>query len=495
MTRRTREFNRFAWVIRSSPLLVAIILAGLWIAGAPARVPDIRLSGPIVARPGTTIGIRTWQLEGDDARGAIVASPPVRVELRNASGLTIARADLSASKVHGREGRLRVPLGLDEATSLVAIAEVDGSEATVEQTLYVREGIDSRLERGRTVNAFQTYELGPIRVAGSRERSPVLDPRVEQGACVPDLSCTVSVWVGDSDNRVRLRPLVGVRVETDAVVPSNGFVRIPLQVSGNEARVDVEALRPDGTVLAARELRLPLVPGGIAARASIDGGRIRLDWDQLGGAEPVLVDVFAGSRWVEAHSLSPDDPYLPAPGPGVWRLQVRADLFSDNTAGVSYVVIPAPDGPGRARAAADAVLADADRKGLDPLALSVLEQLPPEDAVDDTIRALFAVPSFDVISVGGGMSSRVGVDRALEMEQDLRRWQAAAVILLIGLIVSMILLRVELVSMARARSLLDDLGDESTSPSRAVSPGRGLWAFVLLVFVLMAVLALSKRWF
>ncbi len=93
------------------------------------------------------------------------------------------------------------------------------------------------------------------------------------------------------------------------------------------------------------------------------------------------------------------------------------------------------------------------------------------------------------------MSSRTGVDQALELEQELRRWQAAAVIFLIGLIVSMVLLRGELVAQARARQLLDELGDGASPAVRAPSSGRGLWAFVLLIFVLMAVLALSKRWF
>jgi len=93
------------------------------------------------------------------------------------------------------------------------------------------------------------------------------------------------------------------------------------------------------------------------------------------------------------------------------------------------------------------------------------------------------------------MSSRIGVDEKLGQEQELRRWQAAAVILLIGLMVSMVLLRVEVVGRARARQLLDALGDGTPPPRQSASPGRGLWAFVLLVFVLMAVLALSKRWF
>ncbi|MBW2159298.1 MAG: hypothetical protein JRH14_04930, partial [Deltaproteobacteria bacterium] len=83
----------------------------------------------------------------------------------------------------------------------------------------------------------------------------------------------------------------------------------------------------------------------------------------------------------------------------------------------------------------------------------------------------------------------------LEEQQELRRWQAAAAILLIGLMVSMVLLRIELFAQASARQLLDDLGEEAPPPRRDAASGRGLWAFVLLVFVLMAVLALSKRWF
>jgi hypothetical protein len=478
-----------------APLLVAMILAALWIAGAPSSVPDLRLSAPVVARPGTTIGLRTWQLEEDDDGYTVVTAPRVVVELRNAAGMVLAKTELAESQVHGREGQLRIPDQLDEVLSLVALAEIGGRTVSVERTLYVREGIESRLPAGRAVTPFQVYELGPIRVAGSRRAASVLDPRVEEGACVPDLRCRLSVWIGDGEVRVRLRPLAGVRLDPNAVTPSNGFARFPLIVTGSEARIDVEAVGEDGNVVAAREVRLPLVPGGIVAGASVDGALVRVDWEQLGGPGPVLVDVFQGHRWTNAFSVSPDDPRLPAPGPGVWRLQIRPDLFSDNTAGVSYLVVADPNHPDRARVAADAVLADAAREGLDPLAVTIIDGALPEAAVDDALRALFAVPSFDVVSIGPGMSSRVGVDETLGREQELRRWQAAAVILLIGLMVGMVLLRVELVGQARARQLLDALGDGTRPPRRRASPGRGLWAFVLLIFVLMAVLALSKRWF
>lgn len=494
MTRQDRQFNRFAWAIRMSPLLVAMILAALWIAGAPSPVPDLRFSAPVVARPGTTIGLRAWQLDEDDDGYTVVTAPPVVVELRNAAGMALADTELVESQVHGSEGQLRIPDQLDEVLSLVALAEIGGRTVSVERTLYVREGIESRLPTGRAVTAFQVYELGPIRRLGSTGTGTALDPRIEEGACVPDLRCWLSVWVG-GDVRVRLRPLAGVRLEADVVTPSNGFARFPLIVTGGEARIDVEAIDQDGTVVSARELRLPLVPGGIVARASADAERVRLDWERLGGPGTVLVDVFQGRRWMNAFSVGPDNPHLPLPGPGVWRLQIRPDLFSGNTAGVAYLVVADPNGPDPARVAANAVLADADRAGLDPLAVTIIDGALPEAAVDDALRALFAVPSFDVVSIGPGMSSRIGVDEKLGQEQELRRWQAAAVILLIGLMVSMVLLRVEVVGRARARQLLDALGDGTPPPRQSASPGRGLWAFVLLVFVLMAVLALSKRWF
>jgi hypothetical protein len=490
-----RQLERLGWAIRLSPLAVAAILAALWLAGASSPAPDLRLSAPSVARPGTTIGVRAWQVDEDDEGQTVIRAPAVVVELRNARGVVLASTKLVTSQAQGREGNLQIPRQIDERLWLVGRARVEGREVDVERSLYVSESIEPRLPKGRSVNAFQAYEIGPMRVLDSRRAPEWLDPRIEEGACVPELRCFLSVWVGDRETRVRVRPLTGVRVERSVSGPSRGFFRFPLVVLGHEGRIEVEALGEDGTVVAAREVRLPVVPGGIVARAWADEQRVGVEWEQLGGRRPVVVDVFQGGEWVDALSLSPDRPDLPAFRPGVWRLQVRTDLFSDDTAGVCYLVIPDPRGPSRARLAADAVLSEADREGLDPLALTIVEGGLAERNVDDAVRALFAVPSFDVISVGPAVGTRGSTDEALERKQDHRRWQAAASILLIGLIVSMILLRVEILAQARARQLLEALGDEGVPSVRRAAPGRGLWGLVLVVFVLLAVLALSKRWF
>lgn len=487
------RLRRFGWAIRLTPMVVAIILAALWMAGAPAEIPDLRLSAPVVARPGSTIGLRAWQVDRDRDGYTVILAPDVTVELRNEADMVVTRTKLSASRAHGAEGRLAILPELHGEHSLTARAIIDGREVTVSRALHVRDGIDSRLPAGRAVNAFQVYELEPLRVF-DRPRAPAtLDPRVEEGACVPDLRCTLVVWVGEWQGRLRLRSRAGARFERDTARVSGGFARLPLVVVGQEGRVSVEAVGDDGVVLASREVRLPIVPGGLVARASVDDGQLRLAWESLAGRIPVLVDVFDGHRWVDARSLGPGDAWVEAPPPGVFRLQVRADLFSDNTAGVTYVAVGSEKSEA-VRAAADAVLAKAAKKGLDPLAMAVLEGSFSGDA-GDALRAMFAVPAFDVVAVGPGVSARIGVDEGLARDQDLRRWQAAGLILLLGFVVSMVLLRVELVAQARARQLLRDLSDDVSPPPRRPAFGRGLWAFVLLVFVLMAVLALSKRWF
>ncbi|KPK16854.1 MAG: hypothetical protein AMJ62_03645 [Myxococcales bacterium SG8_38] len=496
MVEAHRRIERFRWAIALSPAVAALILGALWLAGVPKRRPDLRFSAPVAARPGTTVGLRAWQVIDDDRGQTAIVAPRVEVELRNEGGLTLASTTLTESRVQGSEGSLAIPDGLDAVLTLAALAEIDGQAVTVERALYVQEGIESRAPKGRAVNAFQMYELGPLRASGERDPKTILDPRIEEGACVPELRCWLSVWVGRRAGRARIVPRAGLRSEPGTAIVRHGFARFPLVVAGSEALVEVELLEEEGSLVAAREVRLPVVPGGLVARASATEGRVRVEWQQLGDPTSILIDVFDGGRWIDALSLDPADPVFVAPGPGVWRVQARTDLFSDNTAAVAHVVVPSSrGGADPQRLAAEAVLKEADREGLDPLALAILEGEVRAEASQDAVRALFAVPSFDVVSTGSGTSARIGDDEAFQSAQERRRWLAASAILLIGLVVSAVLLRLELLSQAHARRLLDALDEGAEASMQRGPPGRGLWAFVLLVFVLIAVLALSKRWF
>jgi hypothetical protein len=478
----------FRWVVWLSPLLASTALALLWVSGTPAPIPDLRLSAPVVARPGTTIGVRAWQLDGDELGRVSVRAPRVRVELRGSDHRVIASTTLERSRVEGAEGRVDIPNQLDGPFGLVAISEIDGREVSVERTLYVREGVDSKLDAGRTVNAFQAYELGPLRRIDPSRAPSALDPRIEEGACVPDLPCTLTVWVGRWPGTVRARSLTGVRIPVGTAPVSGGFARFPLTVVGPQGRVAVEAIDETGTVTAVREARLPVVPGGMIARAEAAGGDVSVEWRSLWADAPVLVDVFDGHRWVDALSLTRAESRIEGLPPGVWRLQLRQDLFSGNTGAVAFAVIPFD-----ARAvslAAELVLEGSDERGLDPLAMAVVDgsfEGDPEAAV----RALLAVPAFDLVELDGGASSRVGVDEAAAKLQESRRRWAAAFILVLGLVVSIVLFRVEVLARERANRLLESL----SSGGVAATTPRGLWALSFLVFVAIAVLALSKSWF
>jgi len=407
----------------------------------------------------------------------------------------ISTTTMTTSLAEGLEGEVSLPDDIEGIAFFVARTDIEGNEVSVRYGVSV-EPVDAlrTYQPGRETSPFQVYELGPLRVVDPKAAPQELDPRIEGGACVPELACWLSVWVGKKATRVRVDEIAGVRFEETLIGPTKGFLRFPLVVIGNEARIEVQALGPDDRVAASREVRLPVVPGGISARASLDGGRVRIEWDELGDDGPVLVDAYRGNQWTYAFSVTPNDPWLPLPlDPGVWRFQVRADLFSRSTAGVAHVVIPDGDGSAALEVAAQTVLADAQRDGLDPIAMAIIDGEVPPDQAEDAIRALFGPRNFGVVSLAG-MVSLPEVDPG-QSRRDLMRRIAAAIILAIGLLVSLALLRLEFLAQARARELLEGFDDAGPLPSPAPLLERWLWAFVFLVFVLIAALALSKGWF
>lgn len=402
---------------------------------------------------------------------------------------------MTVSLAEGLEGEVSLPDDVDGTVFFVARTTIDGNEATVRYGVAVEPADALRTYRpGRETSPFQVYELGPMHVSDPEAAPEELDPRIEGGACVPELPCWLSVWVGNVPVRVRIESIVGARFDETLIGPEAGFLRFPLVVLGTEAHIEVQALSPDDRIVASRQVRIPVVPGGISARASVVGGRVRVEWEELGGDGPVLVDVYRGNRWTYAFSLTPEQPWLPLSlDPGVWRLQVRADLFSTNTAGVAHIVVPHEDEGTVLEMAAREVLDDAQRDGLDPIAMAIVDGEVPADQADDAIRALFGPRNFGVVSLGGTVSV---VDApAGEGRSGFIRWSAAGIILAIGLLVSLALLRLELLSQARALELLEGFDDADPPPSPAPSLERWLWAFVFLVFVLIAALALSKGWF
>ena len=476
--------------MRTAPLAVAGILAALWLSEPQDPAIGFSLSGPSIVARGTKVAFRAWHLTD---RG--VGAPPTVIELRDGSGALISTTTMTASRAQGLEGEVTLPDDIEGPVLFVARTDIDGHDVSVRYGVSVEPDDALRTyQPERETNLFQVYELGPLRLVDPKRAPLQLDPRIEGGACVPELLCWLSVWVGEKPARLRVHSIVGVRFEKTVIGPTRGFLRFPLVVAGNEARIEVQALGPDDRVVASREVRLPVVAGGISARASVDGRRVRIEWDELGGSGPVLVDAYRGNQWTYAFSVTPDEPELPLPlDPGVWRLQVRADLFSKNTAGVVHVVISDRKGSAALEVAAQAVLAGAQRDGLDPIAMAIVDGEVPSDQTEDAIRALFGPQNFGVVSLDEVVSLlEVNADQS---RREPVRWFAAAIILAIGVLVSLALLRLELLAQARARELFEGFDDAEPPPSPAASFERWLWVFVFLVFALIALLALSKGWF
>lgn len=465
-----------------------MILAALWLTESPDPAVGFSLAGPTAVSPGKYAALRTWHLTEDG-----VGAPATTVELRDAYGTHLSTTTLERSRVAGSEGEARVPDDAIGTVSFTARADIEGASAAVTYTVSVdRDDALEDVPPGRETSPFHVYELGPLIVLRPKSAPPELDPRIEGGACVPELPCWLSIWVGNRRSHLRLRPLTGVRVES-LDHRGAGFVRVPLLVVGNEARLEVQALDHFGEVAASREVRLPIVPGGLSLRASAEGGRIRVDWDQVGGQEPILVDVYDGPNWRYAFSVAPEDPYLPVELPeGVWRIQARRDFFSRSTAGVAHVVVSPGSPKERMQMAAKAVLARAHRDGLDPLAMAIVEGRVPVEHASAAVLALFGPSNFGVVSLTSTVSL---LEPGSNGEREVARWIAAALILTIGLLVSLLLLRMDLRARARARELLEGL-DESQAVSSLGAPlERWLWLFVGCVFVAIAALALSKGWF
>ncbi|MEM7139076.1 MAG: hypothetical protein AAF500_21060 [Myxococcota bacterium] len=433
--------------------------------------------------------MRAWQLTEDG-----IVAPPTSIEVRDSDGNVVSMSSLTASLAEGAEGEVALPEGLRGMVLLTARSTIEGEAIGVSYGVSLEtEDAFASVQPGREVSPFHVYELGPLRTMNRRRAPTELDPRIEEGACVPELACWLSVWVGQKKARVRVRAIAGVRIEQAEAGPRSGFLRFPIVVMGHEARIEVEALGPDGEVVAAREVRLPVVPGGTSVRAYVRGRRVRLSWESLGARQPVLVDAYRGNRWTYALSVTPEQPWLPVQlDKGVWRLQVREDLFSANTAGVVHVVI-ADNAAEAAQLAARAVLADASRDGLDPLADAIIDGRVSAEHAKDAVLALFGPRNFGVLSLSGVVSR-------FELEPErtrriLTQWTAAALIVFIGLLVSLFLFRMELRTQSRAREILEGVGGPLDPLPDGAPVERWLWAFVLLIFVLIAVLALSKGWF
>jgi hypothetical protein len=164
---------------------------------------------------------------------------------------------------------------------------------------------------------------------------------------VPEIACELFVHVGAPAAGLALVPSASITPEPSSARPSEetaGVVRLRFVVHGPEALVTLAATRA-GVPVATRALRMAL---GLGTSAVLDSPRILGEPSALrlglhGDERGCIVDAFHDRHWLRTAALADcrggEQPRWPPLAAGLWRLQLRRDPFSAESAGVRNVYV------------------------------------------------------------------------------------------------------------------------------------------------------------
>ncbi|MBX3269348.1 MAG: hypothetical protein KF729_03755 [Sandaracinaceae bacterium] len=290
------------------------------------------------ARRGRPLPVRALVLAGIARdEGPELVSLPVELTLRATDGRVLVAAPLAPSPAGGADGVVGIPPDAPDALVLVAVARREGrAVARVTHAISLARAPAAPALVGRLAHSTAHFLEGPLELTVAGPEPSALAARVAGGACVPEARCEVLVHVGAPAALVRFAPSPAITVHETPRAPTDGLTGVVVEVHGPEAHVVLEAVR-DGAVVARRALQLPvaLATPGLAiedrARLARDRAPV-LSVHALGDRPGLVVDAYdAEGYWIATGSVPRADAPFPAPfalGPGVHRLQVRADPFS-----------------------------------------------------------------------------------------------------------------------------------------------------------------------
>ena len=485
------------------PVAVALILvaAGLAERGAPGR--DLQILAPRHALEGQPVPVRVFLLDLRGAAPATVDGAQVDVVLRGVEGAdqtAVVRARLEPSAAVGYEGSLVLPAGLTGTWQLFATARSGEEVDEARRRIVVGSAATPATHRGRLQTELQRYELGRVRGSAPPEH---LEPRVMGGDCTNHAPCELVVWVGEPAASIRLEPGRGARESRCESEPTRGFVRCQVAVRGNEAAVDVIALR-DGAEVGRRRLQLPMgspAPALGRSRALVPIG-YRPELTVSGLDEVYVVDLFHEGHWLHSAAMAPDPRgHLPIgwelDAPGLWRVQVRRDPFGSNGSAVATWWVSEEE-----PAAALAAFARHARQNdwLDPLASGLREGdlVCAPDALCGPERiatAMLAAGELEVLTYPRASSGAEQASAGVRTAQWGRRGLAAGLIFLAGLLVAFVVHRRASAAGRQARRILASAREEGEGPElrvrRDAVPAASA-AFLVLVFGVVAAIVLAR---
>ena len=497
------------------PLAVALILIGASLAERRGVAHDLQLIAPREALAGTSIPLRAFVLDLRSAHPSGIDGATLEVSLLPTDeSRVLARATLASSMSFGYEGELTLPRAT--GTFLLHAVARQPSEEELDEArrrIRVHPSAAEAPRRGRLQTELQRFEPYERRGPAPPEH---LELRVIGGDCPNHAPCELLVWVGNPPARIVLEPEVGAAdAECEAWLTS-GIVRCQVRTRGNEAIVNVIAQREELQV-GSRRVQLPMGTAAPSVRRESAllpvGARPTYRVDGLD--DRYILDLFHEGRWVHTASLelqgvqsAPPDAVrsgaVASPfameAPGLWRAQLRRDIFgADSAAVVTHWVAR----PGESAAATlQAIAAHArQQEWPDPLAAGLRAgqwscepaDSPPCDHA--RVAAYLLAPGELQISTYPRASS--GAEQAsagVRTVQWGRRVAAASLIFLAGLLVAFVIFRRATRAGVQARAILAagaDEADEVPAPRRDYVPLASA-GFLVLLFAVVAAIILAR---
>jgi len=339
----------------AAPALAALALVLVMSAGVADLNDDLQIfvTGELPSGA-TSLPLRALRyarlLEID---GPSLLQEAVAVKIVTAQGERASTLQPAPRGLLDLEANIALPtLRVGDWIQLHARANDDKPPLEVFAHVQVRDAPESQIPQGRAVRALQQFAPGPIQAEPSAIAPDALAVRVRGGACVPEQPCKLAVAVGSPKAALHVQSnstLSASAAAQRASLETDGVVILDVTTHGPEAELWLVAERA-GQRVARRAVRLPIAMGALSAapnrRVVQSSGELTLH--SPAATSGCIVDAFQHGRWRETGSLAPCDTPRQLPfelGPGLWRLQLRRDAFSEQTAGVATVYVRGANEP------------------------------------------------------------------------------------------------------------------------------------------------------
>ncbi len=426
-------------------LSAAVALYALWSVERVDLDCDLQLAAPPEVRPGEAFAVRALVFCDLDAlEGPRLVTPPVEVtELDREGRELMAPVALSATPLATLDGVLLASEGADADRLLVAKAIHEGLTLTVKRALRVRKNGAPERVVPREAGPLQQYSLGRVRATGSEPAPDRMLPRVVGGACVPEVPCTIVVWVGAPAAALALRS-ASVSVQKAPQGESEGLQTFVLTVHGPEAEISLEARRA-GVLVAERALRLPVALGEVAMTSL---GPRSLEMTFPPGRSAVTVDAFVDGRWAMT-GVRTEPSFQLEDGERLVRVQARADRFTSDGAGARLLAGNALD----ARALIELAREARDEDGVSQ---SWAQDLPDFARADPETAAAFLLAPAEALraQVPAPVSGRPAQLARLERTKVRMRYGVAGALALSAWLIALSVTRRGLLAVEQAQAIL-----------------------------------------